>query len=628
MPTVTAGYEDSLCSIAVAHRFPNCRALRRLPENRAYLDRALEPGDRVRVPDCTGRDDPGRGTEICHEYEAEGPPLPRIRFVHGSPSGLCSADPSEARLNISNYRTDWAGVPDSSARPFPRHTTSAFNANAHADVDAFKVEVFDPRAGAGPINVDVVAREPIYNAAGRITGYRNFTGADAADRQVNVQCRRVGSEPQRYRSCYLRLVVDEVDKARRRPQTILVSDRADGAGTANDRLEILDQRIRAQYPISTCPASPGTHRCHAVADVPVGDDNRLKIRVQAHILRTAPGGARVGGLTQANVRRHVLKWVRRTYAQANMGVKPSTPDVDEVDPVENLISIFNQSRNLTTGGRVIRVSVNTAPATTEVRHNTVAGETPIQIATDLANQINALADFRARAFTNPTAWNNALSADILVFRTDGARVVLTGANSTDPRTRIGIGRVRPNRISTPTDNYLFVGARDHRTLARNHAVRSDFSLNPNHARDAVHLYVIGAFRQLTVGAWIFTFFGWACPRDRGQANQYQNIEPLVGSCFVRWRELATNDHRCHVVSHEFGHILGDQFHFSFRRRELMTDQAAYVNNHINDMKRLTHRDLRYRRTVGLQGGFTPRTTIHPVDTMRTREAGWLENWPR
>ena len=615
---VNAQFGDSLCSIAVARGLPNCRALRDLAENRPYCDRALEPGDVVLVPDRTSRDDPGRGTEQRHEYEAEGPPLPDIRFVHGSPSDPCSADPSLAVLNVSNYRTHRAGA--TGTGPFPRETTSAFNANAHADVDSFKVEVFEPRASASQIQVEVRCRRPVFDGTGRITGYTEFDAADRGDRSLTVTCRQVSDEPDRYRSCYLRLVTDEADKNTRSAQALLVTDMADGSQGANDRLEVLDQRVRTEYEISTCPQSVGTYKCHAVEDVPVGED-RLRIRIQAHILRTSPGAgsALVGGRTPQDVRRYILKWIRRTYAQANMSARFETPDVDEMDPLENLISVYNTSTNLTAGGGVLRVSVNTQPAATEVRHTTVAGETPAQIAADIASQINALANFNALAFPNPLAWNNGESCDVMVTRTDGVRVELTGANSTDRRTRLRTGRARPNSSPIPTENYYNIGARGHRVMVRTHALNNDLRPNPAHDLDAVHVFVIHRLSD--------DFLGWAYIRDADQSATYQATAPMVGTCFVNSSVMA-NDRFPHVTAHEIGHILGDQEHFP-RSFVLMTDQGCRASNHVNDSKRLTDRALNYRRQSRTLPGATARTTINPVHDTRTRESPeFIETWPR
>lgn len=609
MPSKVKAQEgDSLCKLAVDAGFANCDPLRAESANSGFLNRPLRPGDEVTIPDIQVQQQENRGVEAQHVFERQGVPVPSIRFVHGSPDKAPADDDTLTILNVSNYVTTRAGVPET--QPFPNHSTSAFNAAANADVDAFKVEIHDAHAAASTIDVELLALKPTYNGAGAVTGHEEFTGGDRGDRALTVTCRKTKGDPHRFRSCYLRLVTDAEDKAARPRQTLLATDMADGANADNDRVEILDQRVRVQLPISICRVG-GASRCVSVRELPIGED-RLRMRLKILVLRQAPGGAAlVSGITLQEVRRHVMKWVRRTYAAVNMGVRLVGTQIDAIDPMENLISIFNVGRQLTRGGTELRVSLNTAPAVTRVTYTPATGETPHDVANGLAGQINAVPGFSAVVSDNPLSFNNALSSDILVTRTDGARVVLSDERSTDARTRIGIGRVNAGFSTTPEGNYGNVGARDHRTLIRN------FATDPA----AIHVFVIRRFRA-TDGA-----VGFAYGRDVPQAAQFQGTPPVRGCCFIDSGTMRNTDRQVHTTDHEIGHILIDMIHFSGRHPELMTDEPVDARNSVGASKRMTDRVLPYRQF--LVGRGTVSLPLNPCNEARTREnAAFLEAWPR
>lgn len=605
---VTAQDGDTLCGLATSHGHPDCGPVRAEGANSDFLNRPLRSGDRVTIPDIAINIFDGI-TELLHLFERIGVPLASVRFTHGSPDRPVADDDTLDVLHISNYVTTRAGVPET--QTFPNHSSSSFHAGAHADVDAFKVEVHAPRHSGSTIDVTLRALRPILAADGRVTGHEEFSGALRDERALTVTCRKTSSDPTRFRSCYIRLVTDAEDKAARQQQTLLVSDVADGSNGADDKIEILDQRVRVELPIDICQAPASQHRCTALAELPVGE-NRLRFRLQMHVLRQAPGSAAlVNGITIQEVRRHVWKWIRRTYAQADMSLRLVNTEVEAIDPMENLISIFNQSRRLTTGGGRLEVAVNTDPNSTTVTHNTTADETPRQIADGLAAQINAIPNFSATVHDNPVAFNNGLSADIMVTRSDGQRVVLSGERSTDGRTRIGVGRVSANVSTTPELNYLNVGARDHRTLIRN------FATDPN----CVHAFVIRRFRAQDSAV------GYAYPRDHHNPAQFQTIPPVVGCCFNQASTLAQNDREIHTTDHEIGHILCDMVHFSGRHPELMTDEPVDRVNSVGASKRITDRVLPYRHFIEGRGNVS--VPLNPCQETRTREAAtYIEDWPR
>jgi hypothetical protein len=157
-------------------------------------------------------------------------------------------------------------------------------------------------------------------------------------------------------------------------------------------------------------------------------------------------------------------------------------------------------------------------------------------------------------------------------------------------------------------------------LARNHALAANLNANPQHAVSALHIYVINRLEH--------NLLGWAYIRDADQAAQFQGTAPVVGVCFVNAEVFRPNDHWVQTVSHELGHILGDQEHFAGRTTELMTNQGMPTTNHVWNPKRLTDRNLNYNRQSRDLAGFTARNAINPVEAVRSREAGFLEAWPR
>src|SRR5262245_45479795 len=83
---------DTLCSIAVEEGFANCATLRGDPANAQFLDRALQPGDRVHIP-AKGQGGGTGTTTVQHTFQRKGKPFATIRFVHGTPNLLYKDDP-------------------------------------------------------------------------------------------------------------------------------------------------------------------------------------------------------------------------------------------------------------------------------------------------------------------------------------------------------------------------------------------------------------------------------------------------------------------------------------------------------------------------------------------------------
>ncbi|RMF79498.1 MAG: hypothetical protein D6744_09090, partial [Planctomycetota bacterium] len=259
--TVVAREGDTLCFIAVEHGFADCQPLRDHPPNAAIANRQLRPGDVVHIPQRRERREEGQ-TEAEHEFVRRGAPFAQIRFVHGSRTRPYADDPTLRELNISNYVTDQAGTDGLGNVAWVDHNHRTFDANAHADEDTFKVEVLDTRTRSNELDVTIEARRPTYTR-GRLTGHTDFPGdpndpnSERGKRRLATRVGRMnnadGSATNRFRSCYLRLVADEIDRAARPQQTLLVTDMVAGGDA---EVEILDQNIRAEYVLEGCPAAP------------------------------------------------------------------------------------------------------------------------------------------------------------------------------------------------------------------------------------------------------------------------------------------------------------------------------------------------------------------------------------
>src|SRR5260370_34303507 len=102
-----------------------------------------------------------------------------------------------------------------------------------------------------------------------------------------------------------------------------------------DSVEILDQEVPPSDTLTRCPAA-APNKCTVRAQLPIGGDERRRLRVAYHVFRISRGGPAVGGasdaLTIQAARFRTFKWVRRIYAQANISPKLVAPFVGNLDP--------------------------------------------------------------------------------------------------------------------------------------------------------------------------------------------------------------------------------------------------------------------------------------------------------
>ena len=333
-PPVTAKDGDTLCGIAMDNGFLNCDPLRAEPANAAFLNRPLQAGDVVTVPDITVKKS-NHATSQIHKFLKKNAPPVSIRLVHGSPDKHYLDDDELKVLNISNYPTDKGGLEGDHAFP----TGFGFSQNGHDDEDTFKIEIVDPSA-SGTLFANMEALRPFFKPDGSIDHFDTFAGvSDADDRKtVAVHCKEVRPGHVAFRSAYLRLVTDQIDNISQ--QTLLITDVVD-AGFPE--IEILDQKVRATYVVKACTA-PTASKCKVTKDVPLAAGRKfdLAIRVMratpTGVVETTPGGPGDDGIVKlADIRKRVQTFVRRCWAQSH--IRPNLVLLQTMDLPSDSIAV-------------------------------------------------------------------------------------------------------------------------------------------------------------------------------------------------------------------------------------------------------------------------------------------------
>lgn len=622
MPNVVVASDgDCLCGLAIRHGFLDCTPLRAEAANRGLLERALVAGDQVTIPDVRpGEHD--RATAARHVFKRLRAPEPRLRFVHGSSDLAHASDASLTALKISKYQTDRAGPTGAAAFT----SGFGFHQDAHDDPDTFKIEVLDPD-GAGPIHVRLEALKPVYSADRKVEGHVPFTGAEATHRSVDIECHLVGdAAPRLYRSRYLRLVTDELDRAAAARQTLLVTDTANGNGGAADRLEILDQRVRGSYELPGCKAA-APHKCRVSAALPVGE-HRKRIRMTVSIFRTAVGGPTIGGITRQNIRRRVYKWFRRAYAQIDLSPRlmgpiqifdpPSADMITISDPVGTPASGRNAGGARSTLSFDIDAPPGPAPPAPAVRIvvNLTAGHTPTQVCAAIVAALPA--GFSGEVHTNATPTDKATrSADVIIRRTgDGERVVIRNETTTDTALTVGVARVNIATVNATAAGFanLLIGTPEARRLLRFRG-----------RDDRLDFFVVGNI----IGAR-----GVAFIPGTDLAAQYQP------PAFCRWSVLMSApvmngaDNDPFTFPHEAGHVLTDAFHADNSDanvdNQLMTGTGTSAANAVSGSKRISGAPIqvKYQKFDPAQAtpGAWHAVDIDPATRFRTRGAPVFGRW--
>ena len=576
--TVVAQAGDTLCFIAVDNGFADCQPLRDHPPNAAIANRQLREGDVVHIPERHEGHEEGE-TEAEHEFVRRGTPFAQIRFVHGSQTRPFADDPTLRELNISNYVTDQAGTNGLGNVAWVDHNHRTFDANAHADEDTFKVEVLDTRTRNHELDVTIEPRRPTYNA-GVLDNHTDFPGdpnnaaTERGKRRLATRVGRMnnssGGATNRFRSCYLRLVADEIDRAARAQQTVLVTDLVAGGDA---QVEILDQDIRAEYILQTCPAATPAARCRVSTDAPLRRGGRVDLAVRVlrntptGVVEANPGGAGDNGVvTLANIRDRINTFTRQQWSQAH--VKYRIRRLETVDLPGNMISVGDATGNLSHGTRAGSANPGQIGFTVQVQRfggaansthvvapfNVPAGNTPQATARLIEAAIDALPNLRADVSVNPPEVGDTRgSADVLIRESGGGRVTITNLTADanqDRSQKVVVSNLTLNLTRRNGFNDYHVGHPEQRNLYK----MLDTGDN------VIDLHVLNSIPGL-LGLTV-------CE----QAHLNANRRPMPGfkNTIVLDKDGADGTtNNPYVVAHEIGHILFDDGLHADSNRELM-----------------------------------------------------------
>lgn len=597
---VTAKIGDSLCNIAFKNGFGDCKPLREDPANAFIVNRVSDPGqvlpgDIVTVPDFIEHTE-SKGTEKKHKF-VKRDNFAIVRFVHGSKNTSVKTDRTLTFLNVSNYITNQAGTGDGNAA-FPGNGNGDFNEDADKDRDVFKVEVFDIDATAN-LTVELEVLKPKYNAAGTVTGHERFPAAIRAPRLLTTTAFKQGTT-KRFRTPYLRLVVDPVDKAAAADQTLLASDMFDPADATTKQVEILDQKVKASYTIAKCPMTP---KCKSTVILPIGEDRR-RIRLAVHVLRAAPGGAPVVPLT--DVERRVFMWFRRVYAQAN--IAPKLTLLREIDPPANLVAISDDHGANADGTErfTFRINAPGKASQTIPLLTPAVGSTPQTTANRLAALVAA--PYRAAVSRNSArldaASDNLRSVDIVITETSGARVTIDfdpAVGNINSAQTLTVGRVNPALLPRAPFNFSgMIGTIEQRTLFKNFDTGDD----------RVDVFVCQQINPNVRGT--ATISGHRVNANRAAVTKVKCSVLMIPST------IDGTDANPFTFPHEFGHVAGETLHAQAAPAQLMTSGTTGTNQ-LAGTKRIRDDVVTY--------DFVPANiNINLVRRIRAESAALLENW--
>ncbi|HWL92113.1 MAG TPA: hypothetical protein VNT79_01140 [Phycisphaerae bacterium] len=623
--TIIAVENDFLCKLSVQNGFKDCTKVRQANAEAEFVKtRELRPGDAVKIPVVTPKEDTGQ-TELRHRFQRPGVPVAAIRFVHGSASTAVQNDKTLTFIDVSNYKTDQAGKGRKAA--FVDHNVRGFNADADADPDTFKVEVFDFRAKVKDLPAEIDALRPVFKPDGKILRHEEFqgdrkaAGTEANKRSLDVTTTEQGTT-HRFRSCYLRAVVDEFDKGEkgaggRKLQTVLTSDMtesaqaADKAGKPADaadfrKVEILDQKLSARYFLKECPAAAGKAKCQARAVVEVGHAKR-RVKAVVHVLRKSRDGA--GVVTVDAARDWCQKYVRWLYAQANMGVKFLDPFVRLIQPPANMITIGTPTGPRANGGGEISVNIGIdGAAKKNAKISTSRNSKPITTANKLAEEIRKV--FPAlKVVVGENAINTGASrgsADILVGDPNAQLIEIDLVTNSDSKQKAAVVRITTTKIEEFNATHRsFVGTPDERILLRNYDT----------GKDRIDVFIVG---DLSDGS-----FGEAFrPFKEEPANDPK--APIINSLIFRQGPI-DGDIVHTTLPHEMAHVLADAGHIKVEDTEMSFSGSPVGNEEkvVHGPKRISDPSEPANHLEWLSGF---KTKGSPVQFLRENNSGLLTDW--
>lgn len=585
--TVTASAGETLCQIASENGFADCNRLRAEAANSGLLARELRAGDRVFVPDVNPGVD-NAPTETVSRFVRRGRPFAAIRFVHGSRNQPFESDPSLRELNISNFVTTLAGADGTAA--FVDHNQKGFDADAHEDEDAFKIEVLDVRTSLNDLNVTIEPLRPIL-VAGRLDHHDPFPAAERTRRSLTTQVTRRGTT-RRFRSCYLRLVVDDIDRAARPLQTVLTTD-----FVPTDReMEILDQDIRAEYVLDRCPA-PAAQRCRVSRTAPIrrGGVVRVAVRVcrataSGIVERVVGGPADNGVIGLADIRRRFDTFCRRHWAQSH--VRYRFERLETVDLPNNMLTVADATGNLSAGVRAsgggvrgqvsFRVNVQRFGGQPNATHNVgpiqiAAGRRPKATADAIAAAISALPSLTGEASLNPTeAGDPRGSADVIIRDALGGRVTITNLTALPDQDRDQIVQAINVTLTVPFRNSgrdYHVGHPEQRALVKFYNSASDRILD------------------ITVVRTVPGVRGFTVPELNSLREDRRTTTGVRNSIIMPTISTDSTTANPFSLPHEIGHILNDDGLHATVNSELMRSGTSGSSTVVTDSKRIWGRSI-------------------------------------
>lgn len=556
---------DCLCSIARREGFSNCGTLRSQAANAGILDQVLAPGTPVTIPQAWNTYfyaglATGRRYTIRWLAPIPVPQPTNVRIVRTVATPPANAD-AIADIGISRYitrSTDFQG--DDS---WVDHTHYAHDAPSVADPNTFNIDVDDPNHVGQSVEVYLEAMMPLY-AHGALAGHQRFpAGAERNARSLTVTCYSVNGTA-RHRSSYLRLVVDQYDKAARPRQTLLVTD-AVAAGAPE--VEILDQNIHARYEYAGCPRAAGERCLLSERTIPLrrGRSVELRMRIlranRSGVVGTVANGLGDDGviLRQTALDR-IHTHLRRIWAQEEIAFELDR--LETVDPPSDMLTFGDATGDPSSGtnaaadapGRVgFTIDLNTIGA--DVASYVVgpldvpAGQTPLATAQQVRQAINGL-HIGGLNCPAPVA-NPAI---------DGH-----AGRSADLRLSFGPGFVTLRGLTAPPDQDSAQPVEHVAVNINALAIRS--GINNAYAGGSMQRALYGAFNNQPQGINVFvvqSLGGGAPPMAHTLNSQhvlgaaYRSL-PAVENCIViGWESMQPNlALKPATLAHEIGHALID-----------------------------------------------------------------------
>ncbi len=603
--TVVASEGNTLCQLAIAEGHLNCKKTREEAANRKYVGKPLRGGEEITIPDLRVSRAQKAMDKIAKFFKKNAPPVD-IRFVRGEHDDKnFASDDALVKLHVSNYVTNKAGADGKKAFP----TGFGYSEHAHADEDAFRIEVTDP-AASGSVKVKLEALRPQYKADGTVSGFALLTGvSEAARRKIDaVECKALKGAAKAFRSRYLRLVTNKEDHEELKPnkQALLLADLVDDG---DEQVEIVGQKVKASYVVATCPCSP---KCTAVRELYVGPFTK-KVRLAVHILKDPTNNQAV--ITTDNARKRILKFVRQYYAQAQMSVRfvPSPDDAKKpfiraVPAPANMFMIAEDGTGAKAqGGKSIKVKVKIDGTEKEASITTDANDLPIATATKLAAAINAKFSAKqgdppaARASGNQPLRGNANgSADVLVGDLTKQTVVLTVLTNDDANHKIKVARLTSVDIPDFDGGHSWIGTPQERLVVKNY----------DSGTDRIDLFIVGSL----AGALGEAF------RPRivsGEPAAERPIDELINSVLIGTRGMAGADYQS-TLCHEFAHVLMDMGAHPKIKTEILsgTTETEEDESPVNGPKRVTAWQVEFNDTAN--------TKLKPVEALRSNNTGVLD----